>query len=188
MQIGKAVTLGCCLMAAAAALSAQGFPSGPNGPSPAAPVPVPAPAPAPAAPAAPAVSAEARLIAFDLGMNGGLKLGANSGTVGSLFGMDFTLTDSLSVGLLSSVAGNTSYTLVKLAYRLLPALGFDIYIGSDLAPATAAGVGVFYTLLRSRAEAGLATGLKLHVDYLVDSSAGFGKGDFVLGVISYVGL
>jgi hypothetical protein len=190
MTIGKAVIFGCCLMAAAASvLSAQGIPYGPTGPGSSAPAPAPTPAPAPApAPAAPAVVAEAKLIAFEMGMNGGLKLGANAGTIGSLFGMDFTLTDSFSVGLVNSVAGNTSYTLVKLAYRLLPALGFDIYLGSDLTPATAAGAGVFYTVLKSKPDSGLATGVKLHLDYLVDSSAGFGKGDFVLGVVSYFGL
>ncbi len=194
MQLARAVTLGCCLMAAASGLSAQGASTSPTSPYP----PTGAsPAPASAAPAAAAASsgsvsvADARLITLQLGMNGGLKLGTNSSTIGWLFGMDLTVTDSFSIGLLSSVSASTTYDLLKLGYHLSPVLGFDVYVGSDIVgvtTSTAVGVGVFYNVLKSKPDSGFATGLKVHLDYLVDNSGGFGKGDFVLGVISYFGL
>jgi hypothetical protein len=186
VQLAKTVTLGCCLLVAiGSGLWAQGYPPGATTASPPAPAPA---APAPAAPAAPTVSADAKLIVFELGIGGGLKLGSNSGRVGRIFGLDLTLTDTLTGGLVDVVTGTTDYTMVKLAYRLFPAVGFSVFVGSDATPSTAAGVGVFYSVVKSKPDSSLATGLQLHLDYFAAVAGGFGKGDIVLGIVSYIGL
>jgi len=179
---------GCFLTAATYGAWAQQYPPPTPTPAPPAPAPAAPAAAAPAAPAAPLITADAKLVAFELGINGGLKLGSSSGTIGRTFGMDLTLGDTLSCGLVDVVAGTAEYTMVKVGYRMLPAIGFSVFVGSDATPTTAAGVGVSYSLLRSRPDSGLASGLRLDVDYFASTSGGFGKGDIVLGVVSYLGL
>jgi hypothetical protein len=142
------------------------------------------------APAAgiPAVSnTDGKYISFDLGMVGGINLGANAATVGRTFGMNFTLSDSMSAGFLSTTAGGTSYTLMKLAYFFTPALGVSIYVGSDAA-GTAGGAGIFYNVAKSRPDSGFSTALKLRLEYLSDTGVGLTKGDIVLSVGSSIGL
>jgi hypothetical protein len=140
--------------------------------------------------AAPAAggNTDARLVAFELGMNGGFKLGAAQPlTIGRSFALNYTLADNFSFGLLNSVSGATTYNLVNLGYFLNPLLGFHIYVGADAA-GIAGGAGVSVSVLKSRVDSGLSTALKLRLSYLFDVTAGFGAGDIVLGVSSSIGL
>jgi hypothetical protein len=140
----------------------------------------------------PAFNTDGRYISFDLGMVAGINIAANAARVGRTFGMNFTLSDSMSAGIMSTTAGANSYTLMKLAYFLTPALGLSVYVGANAAgaapPATGGGAGVFYNVAKSQPGSGLSTALKLRLEYLFDTSAGLTNGDIVLSVGSSIGL
>jgi hypothetical protein len=140
----------------------------------------------------PPSNTDGRYVSFDLGMVAGINIAANAARVGRTFGINFTLSDSMTAGIVSTTAGTNNYTLMKLAYFLTPALGLSVYVGTDVAgaaaPATGGGAGLFYNVVRSQPGTGLATALKLRLEYLFDTGAGLANGDVVLSVGSSIGL
>lgn len=172
------------LLVAAAGLSAQQR-------SPVAPV---APT-APTAPVAPSRatkpangSPEGKIFAFDLGVACGYGLDAGDFVAGRSFGIGFTVADNIAVGF-SSTAASFTYSFFRASYYLTPAIGFNLYVGSDdNAASPAFGLGAAYTFLRNPSETGLATALKLRLEYLFDTSAGVDSGDIILAVGTSLGL
>jgi hypothetical protein len=138
--------------------------------------------------AAGAGSADAKIFALDLGMVTGYSLNGNAPIVGRTFGLNLTITDNLAVGLVSTDigAGPTAYTLMRLSYFLNPALGFNLYVGSD--GSTAVGAGAFYNILKTKSDTGFSSALKLRLEYLFDVANGVAKGDIALALGSSIGL
>ncbi len=128
---------------------------------------------------------DARLFALDLGMATGYSIGTENAIVGRTFGINFTVTDNLAVGFTNTVAGAREYNLFRLGYYLLPVVGFNVYVGSDGAVAT--GAGIFVNILKSKADATLSSSLKLKLEYLFDAN-GADAGDIVFAVVSSIGL
>jgi hypothetical protein len=119
-------------------------------------------------------------------MTTGFGLAASKAIVGRSIGFNIAMTDSLAMGVASITAGATAYNFFRLGYGLGPALGLDLYVGSD--GSTAAGLGAFIRLQRAKADSGLCSSLKLRLEYLFDTTAGIADGDLVLAIASSVGI
>ncbi len=134
-------------------------------------------------------NADARIIAFDVGMVAGYNIGSGGLPVGRSFGLNITVADNFSIGFVSLLATRT-YSLLRMSYGLTPALGFAAFAGTDNngGSPTAAGAGIYYNILKSKTDAGLATALKVRLDYLFDVTAGIAAGDVVLTLGTSVGL
>jgi len=138
---------------------------------------------------APVGNVDARFFAVDLGMVAGYSLNTNAPTVGRSFGLNFIVSDNVSVGFYNTIATANTYNLLRFGYYFTPALAFNLYVGSDLPGSnTAAGLGAAFALLKTRSETSLSSALKLRLEYLFDIAAGPAKGDLVLAVSSSLGL
>ncbi len=142
-------------------------------------------APQAQAPAPAQVLTEGRFISFDIGMAGGMPFNGGAVEVGRYLSVSFNVAGSLSAGFAQIVSGAAQYMTFRVSYFFMPALGASIYLGSDGNPA--AGVGIFYDIMKSRSETDLATALKVRLDVLADTT-GFTNGRLILGVVTSIGL
>jgi hypothetical protein len=130
--------------------------------------------------------ADGKVLFFDIGMTTGFDLAASKAIVGRSIGLNIVVTDSLAMGLASVTAGATAYDLFRIGYGFGPALGLDLYVGTD--GNTAVGLGAYYRINKNKADSGLCSSLKLRLEYLFDTTAGVAKGDLVLALATSVGI
>jgi hypothetical protein len=124
-----------------------------------------------------------QFFSFDLGAGVGFALDdtLDSQLIGvTVVGFKVAVIDSLEVGvdvMSSGVASAPSaFTGLRIAYRFTPVLGAAIGIGQAAVQKTTASaapgisLGVFYDLFASRSANGIATALKVRVDYVAETS------------------
>jgi len=137
------------------------------------------------APSRSLVLTEGRVFSFDIGMTGGVPFSGATVEVGRYLAFDVNVANTLAAGIADITSAGTTYLTFRVSYFILPSVGATIYLGSDGNPA--GGIGLFYDVLKSRPDAGLATALKIRLDCLVDST-GFNNGRLILGIVSSIGL
>jgi hypothetical protein len=130
---------------------------------------------------------DGRIFSVDFGMATGYSLSANDAIVGRTFGVNFTVTENLAVGFANTLASGNQYNLFRFGYYLTPAIGFNVYVGSNAAHNVATGAGAFVTILKTKADTTFISALKIRVEYLFDVN-GAGEGDIVLAVVPSIGL
>src|SRR5512137_782396 len=72
---------------------------------------------------------DAKLFCIDIGMATGYSLSASTPLVGKNFGFNLTVADNFSIGV-ANISATWAYRVLRLAYYLTPAIGFDLYVGS----------------------------------------------------------
>lgn len=137
--------------------------------------------------ALPAVgNTDGRIFSVDFGMATGYSLSAEDAIVGRTFGVNFTVTENMAVGFANTVA-STGYNLFRFGYYLTPAIGFNVYVGSNAAHNVATGAGAFVTILKTKSDTTFVSALKIRFEYLFDVN-GAGDGDIVLAIAPSIGL
>jgi hypothetical protein len=129
---------------------------------------------------------DGRIFSIDFGMATGYSLSLEDAIVGRTFGVNFTVSENLAVGFASTLA-STQYNLFRFGYYLTPAIGFNLYVGSNFAGNVATGAGASFTVLKTKAETTFVSALKLRLEYIFDVD-GAGDGDIVLAVVPSIGL
>ncbi len=119
-------------------------------------------------------SVETKLLSLELGLPIGYRLSDGALVSGRSFALGIAVADNFSVGISSTQIGTTApltaYNALRLSYTILPYLGASIYVGQAGAN-TAAGLGIYTTLVPVKTLAGLSTSLRLKIDYLFDTTA-----------------
>jgi hypothetical protein len=132
-------------------------------------------------------NADAKLFNIDLGMVSGYSLLNENAIVGKTFSFNITLADNFALGIASFEASNT-YTLLRAAYYLTPAIGFDLYVGASSAgPGVGTGACVFYNVLKSKPDNAFATALKVKLGYLFNTTDEIDNGDIIIAVSTSIG-
>jgi hypothetical protein len=148
-----------------------------------------------------------QFFSFDLGAGAGYALDGDlpSQSVGvTAVGFKVSVIDDLDVGvdvlstIETSATGNSkgpAFVGVRVGYRFTPALGVAIGVGKSVVqarsstPAAEPGIslGVFYDLFANRSSNGIATALKVRVDYVTETSD-VGKGVLLFTPACTIGL
>ncbi len=133
-------------------------------------------------------NADAKLFCIDIGMVSGYSLLSNDAIAGRNFGFNITVADNFALGVASIATTNRTYTALRAAYYLTPAIGFDLYVGSSSAGAgVGTGACAFYNILKSKSDTSFANSLKVKLGYLFNTDDGIDMGDIFVAVSTSLG-
>lgn len=123
--------------------------------------------------AAPAAT-DLKFLTLELGLPLGYRLSDGALVAGRAFGLNVAVADNFFVGFSTTQIGTTApltnYNALRLSYTIMPLLGTSVFVGQAGAN-TAAGLGLFTTLLQSKSTSGLGAALRLRIDYFFDTTA-----------------
>jgi hypothetical protein len=116
-----------------------------------------------------------QFFSFDLGAGVGYNLDASELIGATVVGFKVAVIDNMEIGVdvLNPSASGATFTGLRIGYRFTPALGAAIGIGGaniGINTSTGISLGVFYDLFANRSKNGVATALKVRIDYVAPTS------------------
>lgn len=141
-----------------------------------------------------------QFFSFDLGAGIGFALDSSYSTPAkgvTAVGFKVAVIDSLEVGVETLSAFSTTlppaFVGLRISYRFTPVLGAAIGLGAAAVQSTSStsapgiSLGVFYDLFASRSKTGIATALKVRVDYVAETD-NVAKGVLLFSPVFTIGL